>query len=152
MGDEDEGNAQLALQFFQLALHLFAQLQIEGTQGFVEQQYPWSIDQCTGQGHALALAAGQLHRLALAVTAQGNHGQGFLGAGHAFLLGDALDLQAIGDVVANVHVREQGVILEHRVDVTLIGREAGGLGTVDADGACAGLLEACDQAQAGGLA
>ncbi len=49
-------------------------------------------------------------------------------------------------------MREQGVVLEYGVDVALVGRYARSLDTVDADRTAGGLLEACDQAQAGGLA
>ncbi|MNO97278.1 hypothetical protein D3C76_889790 [compost metagenome] len=152
MGDEDEGDAQLALQLFQLALHLFAQLQVQRAKRLVQQQYPWPVDQRAGQGHALALAAGELRRLAFAVARQGDHGQRLFGAGMALGLGHAFYLQPIGDVVAHVHVREQGVVLEHGVDVTLVGRYASGFDAMDADRAAVRLLEAGDQAQAGGLA
>ncbi|MNN47592.1 hypothetical protein D3C81_1620200 [compost metagenome] len=49
-------------------------------------------------------------------------------------------------------MREQRVVLEHRVDVALVGRQSGGFLAMDADGAGGRLLEAGDQAQAGGLA
>ena len=35
VGHEDERDAELALQLFQLALHLFAQLKVEGAQRFI---------------------------------------------------------------------------------------------------------------------
>ncbi|MNO63306.1 hypothetical protein D3C76_540120 [compost metagenome] len=152
MGDEDEGDAQLALQLFQLALHLFAQFQVQRAQWLIEQQHPRAVDQRPGQGHALTLAARQLCRLARAIAGQGHHGQGFFGAAVAFGLAHAFYLQAIGDVVQHVHVREQRIVLEHCVDVTLVGRQASGLDPLDADRTAGGLLEACDQAQAGGLA
>ena len=65
---------------------------------------------------------------------------------------DAFDLEAIGDVVAHIHMGEQRVILEHSVYITLIRRQAGGFLAMDANRACARLLEPGDQAQAGGLA
>ncbi|MNS96271.1 hypothetical protein D3C72_1305620 [compost metagenome] len=64
----------------------------------------------------------------------------------------AFDLQAVGNVIAHVHVREQGVILEYGVDVALVRRQSGGLDAVDADGTSTRLLEASDQPQAGSLA
>jgi hypothetical protein len=45
MGDIDEGNAQLALQGLQLGLHLFAQLQVQRAQRFIQQQYTRLQDQ-----------------------------------------------------------------------------------------------------------
>ncbi|MNI85739.1 hypothetical protein D3C73_1427610 [compost metagenome] len=67
-------------------------------------------------------------------------------------LGYAFDLQAVGDVVAHVHVREQCVVLEYGIDVALVGRHASGLDAMDEDRAAVGLLETRYKAQAGGLA
>src|SRR5207249_4894904 len=39
VGDEDEGDADLALELLELDLHLLAQLEVECAEGFVEQQY-----------------------------------------------------------------------------------------------------------------
>ena len=64
MGDEDEGEAERALQGLQLALHRLAQLQVERAERLVEQQHLRAQDQRARQRHALALAAGQLRRLA----------------------------------------------------------------------------------------
>ncbi|MNQ74992.1 hypothetical protein D3C85_897660 [compost metagenome] len=110
------------------------------------------MDQRAGQGHALALAAGELRGFAVAIAGQGDHPEGLLGAGQPFGLGHAFHLQAVGDVVAHVHVREQGVVLEHGVHIPFIRRQAGGFLPMDTDGARGGLLETGDQAQAGGLA
>ncbi|MNJ56700.1 hypothetical protein D3C77_522600 [compost metagenome] len=92
MGNENEGNTQLTLELLQLALHLLAQLQVQCAQGFVQQQHSGAVDQRPGQGHALTLAARQLNRLALPVTFQGDHGQGFFGTGQTILLANAFDL------------------------------------------------------------
>jgi hypothetical protein len=47
-----------------------------------------------------------LHRFAGAVTAEGDHVQGFFGALVALGFADAFDLQTVGDIVEDVHVRE----------------------------------------------
>ena len=60
MGDEDEGDAEIALQGLELDLHLLAQLEIERAQRLVEQQHLRLVDQRAGKRHALALAAGKL--------------------------------------------------------------------------------------------
>ena len=67
-------------------------------------------------------------------------------------LRNALDHEAVGDVLADRHMRKERVVLEHRVDVALVGRHAFGGLAEDLDVALVGLLEAGDQAQAGGLA
>ena len=65
MGDEDEGDAELALQGFQLKLHLLAQLEVQRPQRFVQQQDARLVDEGPGDGDALALAAGELPGLRL---------------------------------------------------------------------------------------
>ena len=70
VGDEDEGDADVALQALELDLHLLAQLEVEGAERLVEQQHLGLDDQGPGQRDALALAAGQLGRLAVAVAVE----------------------------------------------------------------------------------
>ncbi len=60
--------------------------------------------------------------------------------------------QAIADIVRDVHVREERVVLEHHVDRPAVRRHADHGASADRDFALVGLLEARDQAQAGGLA
>ena len=72
--------------------------------------------------------------------------------GLAFGASDALDLEAVGDVLADRHVGKEGVVLKHRVDVALVGRNAFGRFAENLDMTLVGLLEAGDQPQARGLA
>ena len=64
VGDEDRGQAELALQATDLELHGLAQLAVERTERLVEQQQPRVEDDGTGQRDALLLAAGELARQA----------------------------------------------------------------------------------------
>ena len=64
VGDEDEGDADLALDALQLELHDLAELQVERAERLVEQQGLGQVDQGTGERDALLLAAGELVRLA----------------------------------------------------------------------------------------
>jgi hypothetical protein len=73
VGDEDEGDAELTLQRFQLVLHLLAQLVIQRRKGFIEQQQARFVDHRAGDGHALLLAAGELVRFALGKRLQLHH-------------------------------------------------------------------------------
>ena len=57
-----------------------------------------------------------------------------------------------GDVVPHGHVREQRVVLEDRVDVALVGRRAGDVDALEAQGPGRRGLEAGDHAQGRGLA
>ena len=64
----------------QLALHLLAQLQVERAERLVEQQHLRLADQRARQRHALALAARQLRRPALADVRQPHQLQQLVGA------------------------------------------------------------------------
>ena len=68
MGDEDEGDADLALDALELELHRLAQLEVERGQRLVEQQRTRPVDQCPRQRDALLLAAGQFPRTAVGLA------------------------------------------------------------------------------------
>ncbi len=60
--------------------------------------------------------------------------------------------QAVADIRRDIHMREQGVMLEHHVDRAAIGGNADHRLPGDLDRTAIGLLEAGDQAQGCGLA
>ena len=62
MGDEDERDADVALDRLQLDLHLLAQLEVERAERLVEQQHLRTVDERSGERDALALAARELVR------------------------------------------------------------------------------------------
>ena len=68
--DEDERDADLALDLLELDLHLLAQLEVERAEGLVEQQHLGAVDEGAGERDALALAAGELRRGTIAVGAE----------------------------------------------------------------------------------
>ena len=70
VGDEAEGDADLALDLLELDLHLAAQLEVESAERLVEQQHLGPVDQGPGERDPLPLAAGELGRPAVAVPAQ----------------------------------------------------------------------------------
>ena len=125
MGDEDERDADLALDRLELDLHLLAQLEVEGAERLVEQQHLGPVDQRAGQRDALALPAGQLRRAARRRTRRAGRRPAPPPARLAALgLADPLDPQAVLDVLRTRHVREQRVVLEDRVDVAVERRHA----------------------------
>ncbi len=65
---------------------------------------------------------------------------------------DLLLAQAVADVLGDVHVREEGVVLEDRVHVPVVGRDAGDRSPVEEDLALGRLLEPGDHAQGRRLA
>ena len=152
VGHVDEGDAQLLLHALQFHLHLLAELQVEGAQGFVEKQDLGLVHQGSGDGHPLLLAAGELVDPALAVTLQVHQLQHGLHLLFDLLLGGLLDPKAEGDVVEDVQVREQGVLLEDGVDLPLVGGYLGDVRAVHQNLARGGHDEARDEPQHGGLA
>src|SRR6202043_1262569 len=61
---EDERDAGAPLHILQLDLHLLAELGVERTQRFIEQEHAGTIDERASQGNAVTLAAAELRRLA----------------------------------------------------------------------------------------
>jgi hypothetical protein len=57
VGDVDERDPDLLLDAGELDLHLLAELEVERAQRLVQEQHPWSVDQCAGQRDPLLLAA-----------------------------------------------------------------------------------------------
>ncbi len=147
VGDVDEGDAHLALDRLQLDLHLLAQLQVEGAERLVEQQHPGAVDDRAGERDALALAAGELSRPAVAVAGKADHLECLVASPGALGPGDARDPQPVCDVLADGHVWEQGVVLKDRVDRPVVGRHAAHVLPGQLDRSPARLLEAGDHPQ-----
>ncbi len=152
VGDEDERDADLALQRLEFQLHLLAQFQVQGAEGFVEQQDAGAADQGAGERDPLALAARELGGPPGAVALQADLGERLTGLPQPLGLGHLADLQGVGDVLLHRHVREERVVLEDGVDVAFEGREAGDLLPGQFDPALGGRLEPGDQTQHRGLA
>ena len=120
MRDINEGDAHALLDVFQFVLHVLAEAQVERTERLVEQEHLRPVDEGAGDGDTLLLAAGEARHLAVFKA---------LEADDLKHLGDAVvDLglrqlrqaQTEGDVVVDVEMREEGVSLEHGVDLAFI--------------------------------
>ena len=126
VGDEHERDADLALDRLQLDLHLLAELEVESAERLVEQQHRRPVDQRPGERDALALAAGELVRLAARRSRRAAPiASASADAPAALGLATRLHPQAVLDVLLHGHVREQRVVLEHRVDVAVERRRVG---------------------------
>ena len=147
MGHEHEGDADVALDLLELELHRPAQLEVEGAEGLVEEQHARAVDQRPGQGDALALAARELGGPAGGGVAELDGVEGRHRALAPLGARDLLDPQAVLDVGEDVHVREERVVLEHRVDVPGEGRAAGHVLAGEVHPAGGRLLEAGDHPQ-----
>ena len=152
MGYIDESDLQLPLEPFQLQLHLLSQLQVQGSQGFIQKKHLGLINQGPGNGDSLLLSAGQLGRKSLFKAAQLHQAQHFRHSLFHFLLRHLFDPKAVGHVVENRHVGEQGIGLEHSVDVALIGFLVLHIFPLHQDAAAGNALKAGDHPQRRGLA
>ena len=136
VSDEDEGDADPLLDGLELHLHLLPQLQVQRAQRLIQQQDLGMIDQRRGPAqHAGAdrprAATACALRIRAAAPARASHPP----APARRALWNALDHQAIGDVLRHGHVRKERVVLEDGVDIALVGRQIGDILTVEQDAA-----------------
>ena len=152
MGDDHEGEPELALQVHQLELGGFAELLVQRRQRLVEQQELRPLGESACQRHTLPLAAGELFWAAPAQPVEAHERQHLADAAGDLRLVEPFPAQPIGDVVRDAHVREERVGLEHQVDRPLVGRQVGDVGTVEQDAAAIGTLESRQHPHQRGLA
>ena len=124
VGDEDRRHVHLVVEAAQPGAQVLAHLGVERTEGLVEQQHLRLDRQRPGQGHALALAAGELDGVALGEPVELHQLQQLVDAGGDLRLVPLADLQPEGDVLEHRHVLEGGVVLEDEADFALLGRLA----------------------------
>ena len=152
--DEDEGDAELALERQKLDLHGRPQLLVEGGKRLIEKQDGRPIDDGPCKRHALLLSARHFVNAAPLEAAQPHHIEGLVDAP-----GDLLRRyprphlpETIGNVLLDVEMRKQRVVLEDHVDGTSIGRRSRHLAPGDEHLAAGRLFEAADHAQTRRLA
>ena len=119
VGDVDRGHAETLLQCLDLAAHVDAELRVEVRQRLVHEEHLRLADDRPAHGDALALAAGELLRLAVEQLLEPEQLRGLLHALPDLLLGPPLQFEAEGDVLRDGHVRVEGVVLEDHRDVAV---------------------------------
>ena len=122
VGNEDEGDADFALQQLELALHLQAQIGVERGERFIEQQQTGPVDQRPGQRHALLLPSADLPGKVPGEAFHADFFQGLVDPRSHLSAGTAAHSQAIGHVVKDAHVGKKRVALEDGMDGTAMGR------------------------------
>ena len=156
VGDEDRGDVDLVMQRAQPFAQLFPHLRIERAEGLVEQQDARLDRERAGQRDALALAAGELARIAVGKPVELHEIEQLLDprADRRLVLPDRarLHAQAEGDVLEHAHVAEQRVVLEHEADVTFARALRQRVLAVEGDFAGIRPVEAGDDPQQRGLA
>jgi hypothetical protein len=149
--DVEEGDSDLLLERLQLDLQRLAELRVEGSERLVEEQHGRVEDERPSQSDALLLAAGELRGLAPLVSRELHELERLSDALADLGLRPLRPLQAEGDVVEDVQVREEGVVLEDGVHVAVVRRRVRDVGAVQENLTGGRLLEAGDHAQGRGL-
>jgi hypothetical protein len=147
VGDEDRGDVDLVVEAPEPVAQLLAHLGVERAERFVEQQHRGLDGEGTGQGHALALAARELRRLAVGELLEVHELEELHHAVVDLLARPMADLEPERHVAVDRQVLEGGVVLEDEADVAVLRREVGGVDALDRDRALVGVLEAGDDAQ-----
>ena len=117
VGDEDHGLVDDLLDAQQLVLHITADQRVEGAEGLVEKKNLGVHRERPGEANALLHAARELVREVALPAREADHLEHLAGLREARCLGDALDLEAVGDVVDDAAVGEQAEMLEHHAHV-----------------------------------
>ena len=123
MGDEDGGEAELALEALDLDLHVQTESLVERAERLVEQQHGGLDGERAGHGDALLLASGELAREAITELGEAHDLEELVHRLPDLRALNAARLQAIRDVVGHRHVREERVALEDDPDVAEVGRQ-----------------------------
>ena len=151
MGDVEERHPQLFLQAAQFYLHLPPQLEVQGPQGLVQEEDPGAAGQGPGDGPPLPLSPGKLRRHPFFIAGKLHQVQHLLHRLSLLLLGGFPQAEAVGDVLPHRHMGKEGVVLEHSIDVPLVGSQSGDVPPFQKDPAAVGLLQAGNDPQGGGL-
>ena len=147
VGDEDESDAKSFLKLLELDPHLRSQFRIKGAQGLVEKKNFRLADNRPGEGDTLALAAGQLRRLAVDKILQRRHLDDPIDAPADIRPGDFFHPQSKGNVFVDRKVGKEGVALKHLIDTSPIGRFESDVLAADEDVTSGRSIEAADQSQ-----
>jgi len=142
-----ESDPHLLLEVLQLDLHLFAQLEIERAERFIQEQHARLVDQRPRQSDPLLLPTRQLRRSPLADRRQADQRQGLLDAALALCLWYSFHLQAKGDILRHRQVWKQGIVLKDHVRRPPVRGHAGHGPPIDQHVAMGRDLKAGDHAQ-----
>ena len=147
MRDIDRGDAGHLLQAGDLGAHLAAQAGIEIGERLVHEIGLGRAHQRPAHGDALALAAGELARLAAEIVAELQQLRRLAHLAVDLRLVGAAHLEAEADILGDRQVRVERIGLEHHRDVALARREIVGEVAVDPKFAVGDFLEPRDHAQ-----
>ena len=132
------------------AAQVLPHLGVEGAEGLVQQQHAGLHGQGARERDALALAAGELRRVAVGEARELDEIEEIADPALDLGLGRPVrtlpGVEAIGDVLGHAHMLEQGVMLEHEADGPLLHRNPRGIVAAEDDAAAIGKIEPGDDA------
>jgi hypothetical protein len=146
VGNENKGNPGLVLQPFQLDLHLFAQLQIQCRQRFIQKQNLGLRRQRPRQCHALLLTTGDLADTALFQLFHTNQLQHVVDRRGDVRFCFAQHLKPKANIAGHRHMWEQRVILKYGIDRAFVGRQRRDIFAMQQNMTGCGMLESGNQA------
>ena len=147
MRDEDRGDALLVVEPAQPGPQLGADVRVQRAERLVEQQHARLDGERSCERHPLALAAGELVRALPGPGGEADQREQLVDALADLVLRALADLQAERDVVADAHVCERRVVLEHETDPAVLWPCARDVIAVDQHRAAVGSLEPRDDSQ-----
>ncbi len=151
VGDVDGGDVEVLLQLHDLCAGLDAQLGVQVGQRLVHEEDLRLADDRAAHRHTLALATGEVLRLAVEELGEVEDLGGALDPLGDLGLGTLLDRQRKAHVLPHGHVWVQGVVLEDHRDVAVTRLFAGDVASTDGDDAGVGRFQTGQGTQGGGL-
>jgi hypothetical protein len=120
MGDDNAGRPRLMQDGDRLLAHSFCESWIEPGEGLVYEEHArrWRDD--AGKGHALLLASGEDVRVLMGVMRESRAGERGKRLGIRLAAGQRPEPK--GHVLQDAQMREEGEVLEHQPDATLLRR------------------------------
>ena len=145
--DVHERDADLVVDRVELEEHVLAELQVERRERLVQEKHLRPVDEGARYRDALLLAARELVRVLPRVLAHLDHVEYRVYLLLDLLLRELREPERKRDVVPDRHRGEKRVVLEHRVDASLVRREVGDVPAFKVDATGIGLLEAAEHSE-----
>ena len=127
--------------------HRHAELRVEVRERLVHQERLRLADDRAAHRDALPLPSGELRGLPVEQLAEPEEAGHLVDPPPRLALAHPPHLEPVTEVLADRHVRIEGVVLEDHRDVAMTRREVGHVGAGDSDGSRGDLLEAGDHPQ-----
>jgi len=145
--DENESDADIALQADEFDLHLLAQFRIERAERLVEEQQARPVHERARERHALLLPAREFVRIAFHFVFEVHLGERLAHFRLDLVRVLFRHLERKRDVLRDAHVREQRIALEHSVHRALFRGLVGQVLAFEQYAARVGRVESRDHAQ-----